>query len=55
VWKKGIHRSSISGKGRWLKSKLAQRRAEKLTRQIRKINKKNHRKEMINHEVGIGI
>lgn len=52
------HRSHISGKGRWLKSKLAHRRAERLVKQLRKINGKNHRnhkREVIGHEEILGI
>ncbi len=44
------HRSHISGKKRWIKSKLAQRRVENFTQRLRKINGKNHKKEVISHE-----
>jgi len=56
IWKEVIfvnvfkkHRSHISGKGRWLKSKLAHRLVE---RGVKKLTKKNnrHHKEQLDQE-----
>ncbi len=48
------HRSHTSGR-RWLKSKLVHRQAERFAKRFRNINRKNHKKEVINHEKAMGI
>jgi len=40
------HKSHISGKGRWLKSKLAQRLAERGAKKLRKLNGRLHKKQV---------
>jgi predicted RNA-binding protein with PIN domain len=56
AWKKGVHSSHISGGKRWMKSKLVQRRLEKLSKRLKRLSKKinkNNKKEVISHEKGI--
>ncbi len=54
AWIKGSHRSHVSGTRRWIKSKLVQRKLERLAKRLAKKNgrlqKEQHEWRKKNHE-----
>jgi len=54
MWVRGAHRSHISGRARWVKSKLAQRKVERMAKKLAKKNsrlqKEQHERQRKNHE-----